>query len=117
MARARNMVIAGDYEGKIVCRLGNTATLILGLNETLSLASPGIDHIELIDESSDLSVASAATRGFIGEILFGPIGLAAAATAKRNERYILGIVFQNEKRCVIEVDGDLYRLIVSAIGS
>lgn len=114
MTRARNKVIAGAYEGKLVSHAGSKAYIIMKLTETLALDASTVKGIEVIDESSDISLASAATRGFIGEMLFGPMGLAAAGTAKRDERYILGIVFRDDKRSVIEVDGDLYRLIVAS---
>lgn len=117
MPKARNKVIEGAYNGRLVSSIGSRAYISLGLMKPLYIDATTVKRWELIDESSDLSVASAATRGFIGEVLLGPIGLAAAATARRDERYILGMVFRNEKRCVIEVDGDLYRLIVSAIGA
>lgn len=114
MPKARNKVIAGAYEGKFVSHAGYKAYVILKLTETLALDASTVKGIEVIDESSDISVASAATRGFIGEMLFGPIGLAAAGTARRDERYILGIEFRDDKRSVIEVDGDLYRLIMAS---
>lgn len=114
MTKARNKVIAGAYEGKRVARSGASACIILTLAKTVVLDASTIEQIELIDEPSNIDMASAATRGFIGEMLFGPIGLAAAATAEREERYILGIVFRDGQRSVIEVDGDLYRLIAAS---
>lgn len=114
MPRARNIVIAGKHVGRIVSHTGTLPYIILKITKTLPLDSSTIKHLELIDAASDVNMASAATRGFIGEMLFGPMGLAAAGTAKRDERYILGIVFCNDERSVIEVDGDLYRLISEA---
>lgn len=116
MPRARNKVIAGAHNGKIVGHMGTTPYIILKITETLTLDASNVEKIELIDESSDISVSSAAARGFIGEMLFGPIGLAAAGTAKRDERFILGIVFHNGERSVLEVDGELCRLIAAANG-
>lgn len=94
---------------------GGTPFISLGFNNVLNLDKSNISAIEVIDQSSEISVASAATRGFIGEMLFGPIGLAAAGTAERDERYILGIVFNNEERSVIDIDGSLYRQISASI--
>lgn len=115
MGRARNKVIEGAHKGKQVAHSGVNPYIILRIAEPLPLDSSTIQHMEMIDSSSDISVASAATRGFIGEMLFGPIGLAAVGTADRDERYILGIVFRNEERSVIEVNGDLFQLITASI--
>ncbi|WP_165253072.1 hypothetical protein [Adlercreutzia sp. ZJ304] len=111
MPKARNKVIAGAYKGKIVSSAGMTPYIILKLTKTLNLDKTNVSHLELIDESSDISVASAATRGFIGEMLLGPIELVTAGTAKRDERYIVDAVFKDGQRSVLEIDGDLYRLL------
>ncbi|WP_418742411.1 hypothetical protein [Enorma massiliensis] len=112
--RASNTVVAGAYEGKPVSNSGRIPFIAIGFAHALNLDPSTVAEIETIDESSEISVASAATRGFIGEMLFGPIGLAAAGTAKRNERYIVGIVFEDGLRSVLDVDGDLFRLIASS---
>lgn len=117
MTRARNQIIDGLYSGKKVFRQGNAVFLSIGAADWLAISKSTVKEMELIDESSDVSVASAATRGFIGEMLFGPIGLAAAGTAKRDERYIVGIVFKDGQRSVLEVDGDLYRAINASVES
>ena len=61
-----------------------------------------------------MSVVSAATRGFIGEMLLGPVGLAAAVTAKRHEVHIVGIEFRDGERSVIESDSELYKLLAAS---
>lgn len=114
MSKARNEAIAGAYQGKLVGNIGGTPCIFLKLTETLILDKTTVSKLELIDETSDISVASAATRGLIGEILFGPIGLAAAGTAARNEKYILGIEFKDSKRCVVKVDNKIYKNIVKS---
>ena len=111
MARARNRVIAGDYGGKLVGRVGSKAYIILSLANLLYLDAEHVESLELIDEDSELSVGNAAVRGFVGEMLLGPVGLAAAVTAKRHEAYIVGIVFKDGKRSVVEVDAAAYRAL------
>lgn len=111
MARARNKVIAGDYEGKLVGFVGAKAYIILSLTNLLYLDAESIEGLELLDRNSEISVGSAAVRGFVGEMLLGPIGLATAATAKRHEAYIIGIVFRDGKRSVVEVDDAICRAL------
>lgn len=113
--RAKNKVIAGEYLGKPVGQIAKIPCIILKTTRTISLDNANVSEMELIDESSNISVANAATRGFIGEMLFGPIGLAAAGTATRDERYIVGIVFKDGRRSVLEIDGMLYKLLLAAI--
>lgn len=114
MPKARNIVIAGSFEGRPVSHSGKDAYIILKRAELLHLTSENIALLELIDSDSDISVPSSAIRGFIGEMLLGPIGLLGAATAKRNERYILGVEFKDGKRSVVEIDEVLYGLIQAA---
>lgn len=113
--RASNRVVAGSYEGKPVSSTGRVPFIAIGFANLLDLDAFNVSEIEIIDESSEISVASAATRGFIGEMLFGPIGLAAAGTARRDERYIVGIVFRDGQRSVLDVDGDLFRMIAASV--
>lgn len=110
--KARNRVIAGEYQGKMVSRAGTTPCIILKITQTIDLDQATVGEIELIDESSEVSRASAATRGFIGEMLFGPIGLAAAATARRDEVHTVEITFKNGCKSVLELDGELYDLLL-----
>ena len=90
MAKARNKVIAGQYEGKLVGHTGSRPCIINKITNTIDLDRTNLSTIEIIDECSDIRVASAATRGFIGEMIFGPIGLAAAGTAKRDKNTLWG---------------------------
>lgn len=114
MTRARNKVISGDYEGKLVGSFSSTAYIILKLGNNLDLNRFTVDNIVPLDDDSQISVASAATRGFIGELLLGPIGLVAAATAKRNGIHIVGIEFKDGKRSVVEIDDKIYKALISA---
>lgn len=109
MSKARNKVISGDYKGKAISKFGHTPFIALGLTNSLVLNNSNVRRIQCVDECSDISVASAATRGFIGELLFGPVGLAAAATAIRNHTYTLEVLFKDDKKSIIEVDDDLFQ--------
>lgn len=110
--RARNRVIAGEYHDKMVSRAGTTLCIISKIAQTIDLDRSNVDEIELIDETSEVSRVGAATRGFIGELLFGPIGLAAAATARRDEVHTVEITFKDGRKSTLELDGELYALLL-----
>lgn len=114
MAKASNKVIAGDYQGKLVGGSLGEAFILLALTKLLYLNRETVRSVTSLDDDSQISVASAAMRGLVGEVLLGPIGLVAAATAKRNGIHILGIEFKDGKRSVVEVDDKRYRSIVQS---
>lgn len=114
MARARNKVILGDYEGKLVGSFGNSAYIIIKLGQNLDLNRQSVANLVPLDDDSQISIPSAATRGLIGELLLGPIGLVAAATAKRHGIHIVGIEFKDGKRSVLEIDDKIYKALVTS---
>lgn len=114
MAKASNKVIAGDYKGKLVGGSFGEAYISLTLTKLLYLNKETVSSLSPLDDDSQISVASAAMRGLVGELVLGPIGLIAAATAKRNGIHILGIEFKDGKRSVVEVDDKRYRNMISS---
>lgn len=114
MAKASNKVIAGDYKGKLVGGSFGEAFISLTMTKLLYLNKETVGSLTPLDDDSQISVASAAMRGLVGELILGPIGLVAAATAKRNGVHIVGIEFKDGKRSVVEVDDKRYRNIVQA---
>lgn len=114
MARARNKVIAGDYKGKLVGGSFGEAFISLTMAKFLYLNKETVDSLTPLDDDNQISVASAAMRGLVGELVLGPIGLVAAATAKRNRIHIVGIEFKDGKRSVVEIDDKRYRNLVQA---
>lgn len=114
MARASNRVIAGDYKGKLVGGSFGEAFISLAMTKLLYLNKDTVSSLTPLDDDSQISVASAAMRGLVGELVLGPIGLIAAATAKRNGIHIVGIEFKDGKRSVVEVDDKRYRNMVQA---
>lgn len=114
-ASTKNKVITGEYLDKLVGQIAKIPCIILKITRTISLDNTNVSEMEFIYESSNINVASAATRGFIGEMLFRLIDLAAVGTATRDERYIVGIVFKDGCRSVLEIDGVLYKVLLAAI--
>lgn len=114
MAKASNRVIAGDYKGKMVGGSFGEAFISLTMTKFLYLNKDTVSSLTPLDDDSQISVASAAMRGLVGELVLGPIGLVAAATAKRNGIHIVGIELKDGKRCVVEVDDRRCRSLLQA---
>lgn len=114
MAKASNKVVAGDYKGKLVGGSFGEAFISLTMTNFLYLNKDTVRSLTPLDDDSQISVASAAMRGLVGELLLGPIGLVAAATAKRNGIHIVGIEFKDGKRSVVEVDDKRYKNMIQA---
>lgn len=74
----------------------------------MSLDSSSVVKMTTLDSSSETSVVSSAVRGFAGEMLFGPLGLAATITAKQLGKHIVNLEFQDKRQSVIEVDDKIY---------
>lgn len=112
MSKAANKVIAGDYRGKRVLSWRGKAFISLSPSETLDLSPETVASCTLLDTDHDISLPSAATRAYIGQLLFGPAGLSAAGTAERNEINHIAIEFKDGKSCVLKVDDVLREMIV-----
>lgn len=114
MAKASNKVVAGDYKGKMVGGSFGEAFISLTMTKFLYLNKDTVRSLTPLDDDSQISVASAAMRGLVGELVLGPIGLVAAVTAKRNGIHIVGIEFKDGKRSVVEVDDKRYKNMMQA---
>lgn len=110
-------VISGDYTGNFLyAQKGDAALHSPGLTgkELLKLNKSTVESYELIDATSKKGVGSAVTRGAIGSLLLGPVGLAAAVTAKNKGSYLIAIKFKDGKKSLAEVDDKTYRAIVAS---
>lgn len=112
---AKNKVISGDYEGKsISCSFG--AVLIMtGFGNGFLIDKANVSYYEEIDNSTSKSATSAVARGAIGAALLGPIGLAAALSAKNKGVHLVALQFSDGKRSLVECDDKIYKGIVKAM--
>ena len=113
MAAARNMVIAGDYQGKAVMLNFGYATIVTGFGKWINLSKMAVESYELITDEHHKSAASGIARGMVGGALFGTVGMIAGSmSAKEKGIYQVAIQFKNGKRSLLEVDDNLYKMIV-----
>ena len=114
----KNTVTAGDYkDGQILLKVK-----FIGSNEVI-LVKPGlfagkfpldnkhVESYEVIDSESQTSATSAVTRGAIGAVLLGPVGLAAALSAKKKGLHTIALKFKDGKSSLIEVDKEIYKTL------
>ncbi len=112
---ARNMVIAGDYKGKIIknCIIFENVSWNINKTKMLPLNKDTVESYTLITEDIQKSLASGVIRGSIGEGLFGDAGmLAGALSAKNKGIYTIAINFKDGKRSLIEVDKNQYDKLI-----
>lgn len=118
MASAKNKVIAGDYENRQVALSFGKATIKLGMLDmykTITIDSSTVESYEVVDESSRKSAASAVGRAAVGGFLLGPVGLAAALSAKSKGIHTVAIQFKDGHRSLLEVDDKIYKAIVAKV--
>ncbi len=113
---AKNIVVAGDYEGKVIC--SNIAGVYISINFTGSkkvmLNKYEIETYEVITEDIRKSASSGVIRGAVGATLLGPVGLLAGLSAKNKGTYTIAIKFKDGKNSLIEIDEKIYKAFVKA---
>ncbi len=113
MAKAKNKVIAGDYEGKLVGKSGRVAFISIGLIKSINLDKKSVKSYELITDEHRKSAASGVARGIVGGALLGPVGmLAGGISAKSKGIFQIAVEFNDGKRSLLEVDDKIYNTIV-----
>lgn len=119
MAKAKNKVVAGDFEGnKVSCSFG-TAYLNFMLSN-VALDKNSVESYEVLTDEHKKSAASGVVRGAAGGILLGPAGIVAGALlAKGVGIYNVAINFRMDgpkkvagKRCLIEIDEPTYKALL-----
>ena len=118
MASAKNKVIAGDYEkSPVTISLGTPIIKTGFLNgyKHITINRTTVETYEVVDESSRKSAASAVGRAAVGGFLLGPVGLAAALSAKSKGIHTVAIQFKDGHRSLLEVDDKIYKAIMTKV--
>ncbi|CDA71491.1 putative uncharacterized protein [Ruminococcus sp. CAG:579] len=113
MAKAKNKVIAGDYEGSPVILFFGGSTGIKFNKEQIMLNSKNVEKYEVITDEQRKSAASGVARGIVGGALLGPVGLLAGGlSAKSKGIYQVAVQFNEGKRSLLEIDEKIYKALV-----
>lgn len=80
----------------------------------LQLNSKNVEAVEEITSESTKSAASGVARGIVGGALLGPVGmLAGAMSAKNKSVHHIAVQWRNGERSLLEVDGEIYKAIIT----
>ena len=109
-----NRIIAGDYKGSVSVNFGKPV-LVFPMFKTMKINKDTVEEYEVLDERSKTSSTSALGRATLGALILGPVGLAAALGAKSKNTYYVALRFKDDKKCLLEVDGDVYKAIMKAL--
>ncbi|GAA0717288.1 hypothetical protein GCM10008905_02780 [Clostridium malenominatum] len=112
---AKNKVIAGDFEGKNVVQSGKGVAIQTGFMKKIDLNEETVKDYEVVGDDKRTSAKSAIGRGAVGSLLLGPIGLIAAASAKKKGIYSVAIQFKDGNKSLLEVDDKIYKSMLKAL--
>lgn len=115
----KNTVTAGDYKGgqlerKVRFTKGDDVILHKpgAFAGKITLDQTTVASYEVIDSETKTSATSAAVRSVLGNALLGPVGIAAALSAKKKGLYTIALQFTDGKSSLIEVDKEIYKALV-----
>lgn len=115
MAKAKNMVVSGDYLNKPIMLLKDNLVLLVGFVKQYPLNKDTIEEYEVIDEEKSKSTSSTILRAGVGSALLGPLGLLAGVGAKQKGIYNIAIIFKDGKKSLIEVDEKIYNKLMKVM--
>lgn len=114
-----NFVIAGDFQNyPVQVKFGGTLRICTKAGfkrEFLEITKETVKSYEVVDSDESISATSAVGRAVVGSALFGPVGIAAALSAKKKKSYVVAVEFQNGKRSLMELDKDLYGFFMKSM--
>lgn len=106
---AQNKVIAGDYLNFSILKVSNVISLVSGFKTILNLDKSTVENYEVITEEHRKSAVSGVSRGLVGGVLLGPVGMLAGLSAKNKSTHTIAIEFIDGKRSLIEVNDKIYK--------
>ncbi|EHI99763.1 hypothetical protein CDLVIII_3189 [Clostridium sp. DL-VIII] len=112
---AKNKVIQGDYSGMPVKEFINILCIGYGTVNDVPISKSKVKYYEVIDQSSKKSAVSAVSRGAVGAMLLGPVGMLAGLSAKSKGVYLIAVEFTDGKRSLLEIDDKLYKIFITTM--
>jgi hypothetical protein len=107
-----NKVIAGDYVGYTIVKGPKGYVLGKGFTKQIVLNKQNVESYEVITEDVRKSAASGVSRGIVGGVLLGPVGLLAGLSAKNKGQYQIAIQFHDGTKALIDVDDKCYKTLI-----
>lgn len=118
MAKVKNEVIAGDYAGRKVRCTRNRIIFDRAFDTPIEVDDTTVSRYEVIDQESTKDLTSAFGRGLVGNALFGPVGMMAGViSAKNSTSIIVSIEFKNGDKSLIEIDRNIYKVLLKILYS
>lgn len=114
---ARNVVVAGDYEGKnIMLQTSFTGKqkvlLYTSFTKSFELDKTTLKSYELVTEEHRKSAVSGVGRGLVGGFLLGPVGLLAGLSAKNVGTHVVVLEFIDGKKSLVEINDKMYKVLM-----
>ena len=110
---AKNIVIAGEYQGKGVGVSFGLPFINTKITKPLYLDKGTVESYEVITEETRKSAASGIARGIVGGALLGPVGLLAGGLYAKNKGTVtLAIQFKDGGKSLIEADDKFYKALM-----
>ncbi|MGN9164969.1 hypothetical protein ACTNDY_06730 [Tissierellaceae bacterium HCP3S3_D8] len=109
---AKNMVIAGDYNDRMLTATRKGLVIATGFIERIPVTKDTVESYELVDEEHKTKAMSAIGRGMVGSLALGPVGLLAGLSAKKKRSYLVAVKFKDGKESLLELDDKLYKTLI-----
>lgn len=112
---AKNSVIEGAYKGKFLTSNFTGVSIFVSWTKEVYLNKDTVAEYEVIDSDRKTSTSSAVTRGLVGGLALGPLGLAFGFTAKKKGTHLIAIEFKSGERSLIEIDDKIYKRLITSL--
>ena len=112
----KNRVISGEYSGRTIECVQNSALVIIGNCVNTPLTKREVESCTLVGAEENKNTSSIIKRGIVGGFIGGGVGaVVGSMTAKNDVSYRVMIKFKNNKSCVVELDGKFYGVLVASL--
>lgn len=116
MSKAKNQVIAGDYVGRKVRCTSNRIIFDRAFDTPIEVSDATVSRYEVVDQDASKSATSVVSRGLLGGMVLGTVGMIAGSLSAKNDTIVLiSIEFKNGDKSLIEVDKTVYKTLLKIL--